>query len=273
MVSKELDKSCKNCGDEGDCPEENPQKDVKCCLAVMSGKGGVGKSLVTGLMAVALKNAGLKIGILDADLTGPSIPKMFGINKKAKSGDGKIIPIESLNGIKIMSLNLLLDREDDAVIWRGPVIAGAIKQFWTDVAWGELDCLLIDLPPGTADAPLTVMQSIPLDGVIVVSSPQDLAVMIVKKALQMTRKLNIPTLGLIENMSYAHCPKCGEKIDFFGESNISEITKDYKIDLLAEIPIDPQIAKLCDEGKIEDYDVKFLDKAKNNVEKILKDKN
>ncbi len=272
MVSNDSNKACKTCGDEADSSEKNPQENVKCCVAVMSGKGGVGKSLVTGLLAVALRNAGHKVGILDADLTGPSIPKMFGIKKKATGTGGKILPIESSNGIKIMSLNLLLDKEDDAVIWRGPIIAGAIKQFWTDVAWGDLDCLLIDLPPGTADAPLTVMQSIPLDGVVVVSSPQDLAVMIVKKALQMVRKLNIPILGIVENMSYAHCPKCGEKINFFGKSNIGEITKDYDVDILAEIPIDTQIANLCDKGKIESYDVGLLSKAKDVLEKALKGK-
>ncbi len=272
MVSKDSSKSSKKCKDEESCPEENPQKNVKCCLAVMSGKGGVGKSLVTGLLAVTLRKAGFKVGILDADLTGPSIPKMFGIKKRATGSNGKILPIESYSGIKVMSLNLLLDKEDDAVIWRGPVIAGAIKQFWTDVVWGDLDYLLIDLPPGTADAPLTVMQSIPLSGVVVVSSPQDLAVMIVKKALQMTRKLDIPVLGLVENMSYACCPKCGEKISFFGESNVDEITEQYAIELLAEIPIDPKISKLCDEGKIEDYDISFLNKAREVLEKALKDR-
>ncbi len=222
-------------------------------VAVMSGKGGVGKSLVTGLLAIALNREGCEVGILDADITGPSIPKMFGINTRPTGSDTGILPVLSRAGIGIMSINLLLEHEDDAVIWRGPLIGKAIQQFWDDVLWGKLDYLLVDLPPGTADASLTVMQSLPVSGVIIVSTPQDLAAMVVRKAMSMTQKMNISVLGVVENMSYFLLPDTGKKIELFGKSKGQEMAKAAGAPLLGQLPIDTEIAKLCDEGKIERY--------------------
>lgn len=222
-------------------------------IAIMSGKGGVGKSLVTGLAALALKREGYEVGILDADITGPSIPKMFGIKARPNGAEGNILTVESSFGIQIMSLNLLLPNEDDAVIWRGPILAKVITQFWQDVLWGRLDYLLVDLPPGTADIPLTVLQSLPLSGVIIVSTPQDLSNMVVRKAVKMARKMNIPILGVIENMSYLVIPETGKKIDLFGKSRGDEMAKAAEAPLLGRIPVDPELAALCDSGLIEHY--------------------
>ena len=228
--------------------------DIKHVLAVMSGKGGVGKSLVAGLLAVALRRKGLRVGILDADITGPSIPKMFfGEMPRLVSGPLGILPAESATGIKVMSINLLLPNEDDAVIWRGPLISGAIKQFWSDVFWRDLDVLLVDLPPGTSDPALTVMQALPVEGVVMVTTPQDLAGMVVRKASQMASQLNVPILGLVENMSYAVCPECGAKIQVFGKSHAADVARRMGVPLLAELPIDPEIAELADAGRIEEY--------------------
>lgn len=227
---------------------------IKNVIAIMSGKGGVGKSTVTGLLAVSLQKKGHKVGILDADITGPSIPRMFGVKKRPEDVGFGLTPPESSLGIRIMSLNLLLANEDDPVIWRGPLIANAIKQFWTDVVWGDLDYLLIDLPPGTSDAPLTVMQSLPVNGLVIVSSPQDLVLMVVKKAIKMAGMMNIPVLGLVENYSYVVCPKCGEKIKVFGESRGEKAAKEAGIPYLGSLPLDHKLAELCDMGQIERYD-------------------
>ncbi len=223
-------------------------------IAVMSGKGGVGKSLVAGLLAVGLNRQGYEVGVLDADITGPSIPKMFGITARPGGSDTGILPALSRSGIEIMSINLLLPHEDDAVIWRGPLISKAIQQFWEDVVWGKLDYLLVDLPPGTADAPLTVMQTLPLSGVIIVFSPQDLAAMVVRKAIKMAQKMNVPILGVVENMSYLILPDSGKRIEVFGKTKGEEMAMAAGAPLLEQLPIDPELAKLCDNGTIERYD-------------------
>ncbi|MDH7486161.1 MAG: Mrp/NBP35 family ATP-binding protein [Anaerolineae bacterium] len=228
--------------------------DIRRVIAVMSGKGGVGKSLVSSLLAVALRRQGARVGVLDADITAPSIPKMFFPNG-AQPGQSPlgILPAETETGIKVMSINLLLPSEDEAVIWRGPLISGAIKQFWGDVFWGDLDWLIVDLPPGTLDASLTVMQSLPLSGVLLVSSPQDLAGMVVRKAARMAERLGVPILGLVENMSYFVCPDTGQRYDVFGPSHAEETARKLWIPFLGRLPLDPQIARLCDVGRIEDY--------------------
>jgi len=222
-------------------------------IAVMSGKGGVGKSLVTGLIAVALRRQGKQVGILDADLTGPSIPKMFGISARPGGSDTGILPVLSNSGIELISINLLLSDEGDAVIWRGPLIGKAITQFWQDVVWGRLDYLLVDLPPGTADAPLTVMQSLPLNGVIIVFTPQDLTTMIVKKAINMAQMMSKPILGVVENMSYLYVPEIDKRIELFGQSKAQEMSKVAHAPVLGQLPIDPELASLCDKGMIESY--------------------
>jgi len=227
---------------------------IEHVVAVVSGKGGVGKSLVAGLLAVALKREGHQVGVLDADITGPSIPKMFFPTQRHPGNSPLgIVPVESEMGIKVMSINLLLPREDEAVIWRGPLISTAIKQFWGDVVWGNLDYLIVDLPPGTADASLTVMQSIPLSGVVLVTSPQDLAAMVVKKAARMARTMGVPILGIVENMSYVICPDTGRRLEVFGPSKAEMMAAQLGVPFLGRLPIDPQIAQLCDEGRIEEY--------------------
>lgn len=223
-------------------------------IAVMSGKGGVGKSLVAGLLAVGLNRQGYEVGVLDADITGPSIPKMFGITARPGGSDTGILPVLSRSGIEIMSINLLLPHEDDAVIWRGPLISKAIQQFWEEVVWGKLDYLVVDLPPGTADAPLTVMQTLPLSGVIIVFSPQDLAAMVVRKAIKMAEKMNVTIFGVVENMSYLILPDSGKRIEVFGKTKGEEMAMAAGAPLLEQIPIDPELAKLCDDGTIERYD-------------------
>jgi len=238
-------------------------------IAVISGKGGVGKSLVTSLMANKMNEKGYKVGILDADVTGPSIPKMFGINNKAESSSIGIYPQKTNNGINIMSINLLLDKEDSPVIWRGPIISGVIKQFWKDVIWGDIDYLFLDMPPGTGDVPLTVYQSIPLDGIIVVTSPQDLVSLIVKKAYNMAKKMNIPIIGIVENMSYLRCPECNKEINIFGKSKLDDISAELDLKILGKVPIDTKLAELCDAGKIEDLDSNYLDDAAGFIEKEL----
>lgn len=223
-------------------------------VAVMSGKGGVGKSLVAGLLAVALARRGLRVGVLDADLTGPSVPRMFGLRKRPEPAPVGILPVRSGLGVAIMSINLFLEREDEAVIWRGPMVGGAIRQFWNDVFWGDLDYLFVDLPPGTSDAPLTVMQTLPVAGAVVVSSPQDLAGMVVRKAVRMAHQLDVPILGVVENFSYFQCPDTGKKHEVFGPSRGKELAASAGAPLLAALPIDPQAARLCDAGRIEDYE-------------------
>jgi Mrp family chromosome partitioning ATPase len=227
-------------------------------IAVMSGKGGVGKSLVSGLTAIALRRQGYSVGILDADITGPSIPKMFGLHTRPDVSEAGIMPISSGSGIKVMSLNLLLPDEDEAVIWRGPIIGKVITQFWDDVIWGELDYLIVDLPPGTADAPLTVLQTLPVSGIIIVTSPQDLATMIVKKAVRMARTMNKPIIGVVENMSYLYVPEIDKKIELFGPSKGDEMAQAAGAPLLARLPVDTRLAQLIDQGEIETYNNELL---------------
>jgi Mrp family chromosome partitioning ATPase len=226
-------------------------------IAVMSGKGGVGKSLVASLSAVSLKRQGYEVGILDADITGPSIPKMFGLDYHPAGSDTGLLPVPSRSGIEVMSINLLLPSQDDAVIWRGPLIGRAITQFWEEVLWGKLDYLLVDLPPGTADAPLTVMQTLPISGIIIVFTPQDLTTMVVMKAVNMTKQMGKPILGVIENMSYLYVPEIDKKIELFGRSRGEEMAQAASAPLLGTLPIDPELAKLCDEGNIERYDAEI----------------
>jgi hydrogenase maturation protease len=245
---------------------------IKKIIAVMSGKGGVGKSLMAGLIAMSLALEGNEVGILDADITGPSIPKMFGLSEHPGGDNGGILPILSKTGIEIMSMNLLLPNEDDAVIWRGPLMAKAVTQFWEEVLWGKLDYLLIDVPPGTGDIPLTLMQTIPLSGVIDVYTPQDLTEMIVMKAINMASKMNVRVLGIIENMSYLLIPETGQKMEIFGRSKGKEMAEKAKTSLLGKLPIDPKLAKLCDQGKIEQYRSDFLSSITRNLLAILHDK-
>jgi hydrogenase maturation protease len=243
---------------------------VKKVVAVMSGKGGVGKSLVTSLLSVALARKGKETGILDADITGPSIPKMFGLTNVRPSGnDAGILPVLSKGGTSVMSINLVLENEDDAVIWRGPLIGKAIQQFWEDVLWGNLDCLLVDLPPGTADAPLTVMQSLPVSGVVLVFSPQELAAMVVRKAVKMAKQMNIPILGVVENMSYFALPDSGKKLELFGKSRGDEMSQVTGAPLLAKLPVDPQLAQLCDNGEIEKYTSDAFEELAQNFIQVL----
>jgi Mrp family chromosome partitioning ATPase len=237
----------------------NPASPVKKIIAVVSGKGGVGKSLVTGLMAVLTQRNGKKAGILDADITGPSIPKMFGVHDRAMGSDEGILPVESKTGIKMMSINLLLENETDPVIWRGSLISGTVKQFWTDVCWGDVDCLYVDMPPGTGDVPLTVFQSLPVNGIIIVATPQELVGMVVEKAVNMAKMMNIPVLGLVENMSWIACPDCGKKIYPFGEGTSEKAAERLGIPLLARLPMDPALARECDTGVIELFNENWLD--------------
>ncbi|MCK9223400.1 MAG: Mrp/NBP35 family ATP-binding protein [Limnochordia bacterium] len=245
--------------------ELNQMSAVKHVIAVMSGKGGVGKSLVTGVLAAMIQKEGYKVGILDADVTGPSIPRMFGVKERPEQTEFGLIAPPSTIGIRIMSLNLLLEHEDDPVIWRGPIMANLIKQFWTDVVWGDLDYLLVDLPPGTGDAPLTVMQSLPLDGVVVVSSPQDLVLMVVGKAVKMARAMSIPILGLVENMSGVTCPKCGEFHEVFGPRQGETAAKEFGVPFLGSIPLDPNLAALCDQGQVEHYESSVFRKMAQDI--------
>lgn len=232
---------------------------IKKVIAVVSGKGGVGKSLVTSMLAVLSQRQGKKTAILDADITGPSIPKAFGLKEKAVGCDLGILPVTTKTGIEVMSLNLLLDSETSPVVWRGPVIAGAVTQFWTDVLWNDVDIMFIDMPPGTGDVPLTVFQSLPVDGIIIVTSPQDLVTMIVEKAVNMAKMMKIPVLGIVENLSYLNCPDCGKRIEVFGKSHVEETAKAFDIAQFARLPIDPKFAGGCDEGLIELFDCNALD--------------
>jgi Mrp family chromosome partitioning ATPase len=254
-----------------DVKDVPPQEmnEFKRVVAVMSGKGGVGKSLVTALLAVGLSRDGQDVGILDADITGPSIPKMFGLTTRPLGSEGGILPVETHSGIEVMSLNLLLPNEDDAVIWRGPLLAKAIVQFWQEVAWGKLDCLMVDLPPGTADIPLTVLQTIPLSGIIIVSTPQDLTSMVVRKAVNMARTMEIPILGVVENMSYLVIPDSGKRIDLFGKSRGEEMAKAAGSPLLGRIPVDPELAELCDSGEIERYSSETFDSLAGAFKQVL----
>ncbi len=244
----------------------NALSSVKHVIGVCSGKGGVGKSIVTSMLAVLMQRRGYKVGILDADITGPSIPKAFGLSKDVEGDELGMIPPSTTTGIDIMSVNLMLEDVTRPVIWRGPVIAGTVKQFWTDTIWHDVDYLFVDCPPGTGDVPLTVFQSLPLDGIVIVSSPQDLVAMIVSKAANMADMMNIPVLGLVENMSYALCPDCGKRINVFGDSHIGEIAERFGYDLLGQIPLDQKLAALCDKGWIEMMENNYLDAAADALE-------
>lgn len=245
----------------------NELSSIKKVIGVVSGKGGVGKSMVTAMMSVLMNRKGYNVGIMDADITGPSIPKMFGISTKAKSDGNYIYPELTKNEIKTMSINLMLEQDDMPVIWRGPVIGGVVKQFWTDVVWGDLDYLFIDMPPGTGDVPLTVFQSIPLDGIIIVTSPQELVSMIVGKAYNMARQMDIPILGIVENMSYIECPDCGKKLSIFGESHLDEVAAKMGLEVLGKMPIAPELASLSDKGEFERFVCHHLDGASDALEK------
>lgn len=263
--------SCsEKCAKESFILPQNKSSKIKHVIGIMSGKGGVGKSSVTAMLAVAMQRKGYKTAILDADITGPSIPRSFGLKSGSIFGnDLGMLPSETETGIKVMSINLLMDKETDPVVWRGPVIAGSVKQFWTDVVWGEVDYMFVDMPPGTGDVPLTVFQSLPIDGVVIVTSPQELVSMIVEKAYNMAQLMNIEVLGVIENYSYIICPDCGKVIRPYGE-NKSDLVKDGKnIKALASLPIDPQIAKACDIGTIEHLDIDYIDSCADFIEKAL----
>ncbi|MBE6884865.1 MAG: Mrp/NBP35 family ATP-binding protein [Ruminococcaceae bacterium] len=256
-MSEQCNHDCSSCSENCSSRKQsfraelNELSCVRKVIAVMSGKGGVGKSLVTSMLSVLVNREGYNTAVLDADITGPSIPKAFGITDRALGDDNGIYPVQSKNGISVMSLNLLLENETDPVIWRGPVIAGTVKQFWTDVVWGDVDFMFVDMPPGTGDVPLTVFQSLPIDGIIVVSSPQELVGMIVEKAVNMAAMMGVPVLALVENMSYFKCPDCGNIHHIFGESRIDEIAKKHGIDVVCKLPMDPSLAALTDSGEIE----------------------
>lgn len=246
----------------------NEASSVKKVIGVVSGKGGVGKSLVTSMLAVLMNRRGYAAAILDADITGPSIPKAFGVTGRAEGSELGIFPKKTKLGIEIMSVNLLLERVTDPVVWRGPIIAGTVTQFWKDVIWNDIDFMFIDMPPGTGDVPLTVFQTIPLDGIIVVTSPQELVSMIVGKAVNMAQMMNIPVIGLVENMSYVECPDCKKRINIFGDSKLDEVAKEYKLDILARLPISPEIASQVDKGVIELFEADWLENAADIIEKI-----
>ena len=263
--------SCKsNCDHRA--PQHEPphaRSRIQKVIGVVSGKGGVGKSMTSAMLAVSMRRLGFKAGVLDADITGPSIPRLFGVKGPA-TGDGESInPVSSRTGVEIMSINLLLDDPEAPVVWRGPVIAGAVKQFWQEVVW-DVDFLFVDMPPGTGDVPLTVFQTLPVDGIVIVSSPQELVGMIVGKAVQMAQMMHVPILGLVENMSYAVCPDCGKHINVFGDSHVDEIADKYKLPVLAKMPIDPELAKEADAGMIEMFAGDYLDNAAQTVAKLLK---
>ena len=266
---------CDSCGSNGNCSTQDLEHEkrvkehtsgVKNVIAVVGGKGGVGKSLVTSLLAIQTQRLGYHAAILDADITGPSIPKIFGINKPAEAVDNSLLPHVTESGVKIMSMNMLLPNATDPVLWRGPVISGVVKQFWEDVQWGDVDFLFVDMPPGTGDVPLTVFQSLPINGILIVSTPQSLVSMIVDKAMNMAQMMQIPVLGLVENMSYAVCPDCGRKIDVFGESHIEEISEKFGYPLLGRIPLDRKLSALCDRGMIELMENDYLDEAADKLE-------
>lgn len=270
-MSETCNQNCSSCGD--DCAERkepvdfseklNELSSVKKVIGIVSGKGGVGKSLVTSMLAVTMNREGYHTAILDADITGPSIPKAFGIKGKATGNELGLFPIKSKTGIDVMSINLLLEKDTDPVVWRGPIIAGTVKQFWTDVIWNEVDFMFIDMPPGTGDVPLTVFQSIPVDGIIIVTSPQELVSMIVSKAVKMAKMMNIPIIGIVENMSFFKCPDNNKEYKIFGDSHIEEIAEKHNLKVLAKLPIDPKISAACDKGTIELYDGTWLDPIAN----------
>ncbi|MBM6717725.1 Mrp/NBP35 family ATP-binding protein [Gemmiger formicilis] len=274
-MSEACNHDCSSC--TANCDHRAPEREaphakshIKKVIGVVSGKGGVGKSMTSAMLAVSMRRLGHTAGILDADITGPSIPKLFGVHGPAMGGEDGIYPIKSRTGIDIMSINLLLEDEQAPVVWRGPVIAGAVKQFWQEVIWEDVDFLFVDMPPGTGDVPLTVFQTLPVDGIIIVSSPQELVGMIVGKAVQMAEMMKIPILGIVENMSYVVCPDCGKHISVFGDSHVDETAARYKLPVLAKMPIDPELAKEADAGMIETFAGDYLDGAAKAVADLLK---
>ena len=276
-MSENCTHDCSSCGEscssrtapQSFLENPHPMSSVKKVIGVVSGKGGVGKSLVTSLLAVQMQRKGYTGGIMDADITGPSIPKAFGLTSRAQAVETGILPVVTKTGIPVMSLNLLLENEGDPVVWRGPVIAGTVKQFWTDVIWEDVDYLFVDMPPGTGDVPLTVYQSLPLDGIVVVTSPQELVGMIVGKAVRMAEMLSIPILGIVENMAYFECPDCHGKHTIFGESRTREFAARFGIDTVSQIPINPALAAACDKGEIEDFTGDYLDDLAEKIEKVV----
>lgn len=280
-MSENCNQSCSSCSEN--CTERKEQKtdfseklhemsSIKKVIGVVSGKGGVGKSLVTSMLAVAMNRMGYHTAILDADVTGPSIPKAFGIRERATSNGFGLLPAKSKTGIDIMSVNLLLENDTDPVVWRGPIIAGTVKQFWTDVIWNDVDFMFIDMPPGTGDVPLTVFQSIAVDGIIIVTSPQELVSMIVSKAVKMAEMMNIPIIGLVENMSYFKCPDNGKDYQIFGESHIEKIANKHNLEVLAKLPIDPKISNACDKGMIELLDDNWFDYVSKMLDQYIQNK-
>lgn len=280
-MSTNCNQGCEGCSSAADCKDRKDQpkslqeplhqmSSVKKVIGVVSGKGGVGKSLVTSLMAVTMNRRGHHTAILDADITGPSIPKAFGMKGRAKGTEFGLLPTKSSTGIDVMSVNLLLNNETDPVVWRGPIIAGTVKQFWTDVIWEDVDYMFVDMPPGTGDVPMTVFQSLPVDGIIIVTSPQELVTMIVEKAVKMAHMMKIPILGIVENLSYFVCPDCGGEHTIYGESHIEEVAKKNLIPVYAKIPIDRMFAAACDMGMIENYEGSYLDQIADSLESLIK---
>ncbi len=274
-MSENCNHDCSSCSEN--CASRDPksflekphaQSSIKKVIGVVSGKGGVGKSLVTGLMSVLMSRKGYRTAILDADITGPSVPRMFHLNEKAMANEDGLLPVMTKTGIQVMSINLLLDNPADPVVWRGPVIAGAVKQFWTDVIWEDVDYMFVDMPPGTGDVPLTVFQSLPVDGIIIVTSPQDLVSMIVNKAVKMADMMHIPVLGFVENYSYLQCPDCGKKINVFGKSHLEEIAAEKGLPILARLPIDPAVAEAFDNGQMETVNTDALSEAIEAVKAV-----
>lgn len=270
-MSENCNHDCSSC--KKDCKDRtiqktelHPMSKVKKVIGIVSGKGGVGKSSVTSLLATSVNKMGYKTAILDADITGPSIPKVFGLKEKAKGTKEMIFPVTSTTGIDIMSINLMLENDSDPVVWRGPVIAGMVEQFWKDVLWEDIDYMFVDMPPGTGDVPLTVFQSLPIDGIIVVTSPQELVSMIVEKAVKMANMMNVPILGIVENYSYFLCPDNNKKYNIFGESHIDDIAKQYNVDVIAKLPINPDFAKACDDGKVESADTSSFNNILSYIE-------
>ncbi len=276
-MSENCTHNCESCGEA--CASRTAPQDfhepphtlsrIRKVIGVVSGKGGVGKSMTAAMLSVLLARKGHHTGILDADVTGPSIPRLFGLHGRARADEQGCYPVRTRTGIDVMSVNLLLDAETDPVVWRGPVIAGAVKQFWQEVIWKDVDFLFVDMPPGTGDVPLTVFQTLPVDGIVVVASPQDLVSLIVSKAVKMAQMMDIPILGLVENMSYVLCPDCGKKIALFGESHVDEIAASFRLPVLARVPLDPALAALADRGEIESFTGDMLDGAADAVEKLL----
>ncbi len=274
-MSESCSHNCGSCGEE--CGERTEAFDfrekpnefskIKKVIGVVSGKGGVGKSSVTSMLAVAMRRKGYKVAILDADITGPSIPKAFGVTEKAIANDQGVLPIKTSTGINIMSVNLILENDTDPVLWRGPILGNTVKQFWTDVVWGDVDFMFIDMPPGTGDVPLTVFQSLAVDGIVIVTSPQELVSMIVAKAVKMAEMMDIPVVGLVENMSYFKCPDNGKDYKIFGESHVEEIAEKHNLKVLAKLPIDPSISAACDGGKIEALESPWFDSVAQLLEK------